>query len=382
MMPATMLPAARPAPQATSLTMPAAASWPALGTVAGLAVTDPAQLAAAGDLLAAEIAAVDAACSTFRDDSELSTVNAAVRRSGGPVRISSLLAGAIAAALLAAEQTGGDVDPVAGLGPRMAFAVRPAPLQPSAGRPVRLTVTTAASWRQVRLDARRGLLSLPSGSWLDLGATAKAWAADRAAAMIAARLGCGAAISLGGDVAACGEAPPGGWQVRVQDNAASLAGQPALAAAVVSIRGGGLATAGAGAVRWQRGGDVLAHLLSPRRGALAAAPWRLASVTAATCLQARAASIAAIIRGDAAASWLAGRGLPARLVDAAGRVQAVAAWPADLAEPLAPPTTPTTSAAGSAVIAEGYGCSSPHNPPRSRNRALGMTGTTGKANVR
>ncbi len=193
-------------------------------------------------------------------------------------------------------------------------------------------MTTSASWRRVRLDAGRGLVTLPAGSWLDLGATAQAWAADRAATRIAARLGCGVLVSLGGDVAAGGEAPRGGWQIRVQDNAARLAGGPALPATVVSIRGGGLATASAGAARWRYGGEVLAHLLSPRRGG-PAAPWRLASVTAATCVQARAAATAAIIRGADAASWLAGLGLPARLVDAAGRVRTIAAWPADLAEP-------------------------------------------------
>ena len=221
----------------------------------------------------------------------------------------------------------------------------------------------------MRLDARRGLLSLPAGCWLDIGATATAWAADRAAAMIAARLGCGVLIGLGGDVAAGGAAPPDGWQIRVQDNAAPLAGRAAVAATVVSIRGGGLATAGPGAVRWRRGGDVLAHLLCPRRGRLAAAPWRLASVTAATCLQARAASTAAIIRGDDAAGWLADLGLPARLVNAAGQVRTVAAWPADLAEPLAPSgplATPATSAALPDMIVAGFWCASTRNPPRSR----------------
>lgn len=59
---------------------PAAASWAALGTVAALAVTEPALLPAARELLAAEIAAADAACSTFRDDSELAAVNAAAGR--------------------------------------------------------------------------------------------------------------------------------------------------------------------------------------------------------------------------------------------------------------------------------------------------------------
>jgi FAD:protein FMN transferase len=336
---------------------PAVASWPALGTVAALAVTDPMLRPAARELLAAEIAAVDAACSSFREDSELAAVNAAARRRHGPVRVSPLLADAIGAALLAAEQTGGDVDPVAGPGIVTAHTADPA------GATARLTVATCASWRQVRLDAGRGLLSLPPGSRLDLGATAKAWAADRAAARIAARLGCGVLVSLGGDVAAGGAAPRGGWRVRVQDNAAPAAGQAAVPAAVVSIRSGGLATAGVGAARWNRGGDVLAHVLRPPGRALTASRWRLASVTAATCLQARAASITAMIRGDDAIGWLAGRGLAARLVEAGGRVRTVAGWPADL--PGLPGTTGQSPRPG--MIAATLGGSGTENSPRSGN---------------
>ncbi len=339
---------------------PAAASWAALGTVAALAVTEPALLPAARELLAAEIAAADAACSTFRDDSELAAVNAAAGR-GAPVRISPLLAEAVGAALLAAELTGGDVDPVGW--PGTAAAIWPSL---PAGPRARLAVTASASWRQLRLDTGRGLVTLPAGSWLDLGATTKAWAADRAATMIAARLGGGVLVSLGGDVAASGDRPPGGWRVRLQDNSVRLAGQPELPATVVSIRGGGLATAGAGAARWRHGGEILTQILSPRQGALAAPPWRLASVTAATCLRARAASIAAIIKGDEAASWLAGLGLPARLVDAAGRVRTIAAWPAD---PAGPPASPRP-------------LSTPATPPAGPAGASQLAGTGGRAPLR
>ena len=374
-MPATMLPTARPARRAagwpaspatdrpatsaaarpgtsaigrsasaTALPVPAVAEWSALGTLAALAVTDPAALPAARDLLTAELAAVDAACSTFRDDSELAAVNAAARQHG-PVRVSPLLAGAIAAALRAAEQTGGDVDPVAGRQASNAdgafararaqraaathgdFALSRAGAQ-RPGAPVRFVVTAAASWRQVRLDQENGLLELPPGTWLDLGGTAKAWAADRTAASIAAGLGCGVLISLGGDVAACGEPPRGGWRIRVQDKCGPVAGQSAGPAAVVSIESGGLATSGASAVRWRHGGDVLAHILRPRHGEPDVPAWRTVSVTAASCAEASAASTAAIIRGSQATGWLAGLGHPARLVDAAGRVRTVAGWPA------------------------------------------------------
>lgn len=354
---------APPAPTAASRPVPAVAEWPALGTLAALAVTDPMALPEACELLTAELAAVDAACSTFRDDSELVAVNAAACQDG-PVRVSPLLAEAIGAALRAAEQTGGDVDPVAGpeisVAPgvrAITYAQQAGTSMQRAGAPLRFVITATANWRQVRLDEENGLLDLPPGGWLDLGATAKAWTADRAATAIAARLGCGVLISLGGDVAASGEPPHGGWRIRVQDKARPAAGrpaaQPAGPAALVSIDSGGLATAGASAVRWRHGGDVLQHILRPRDDGPAVPAWRTASVTAASCAEASAASTAAIIRGSQAIGWLSGLGLPARLVDTAGRVRTVAGWPA--AEDLAGTGRRATAAHGNSAGAADAG---------------------------
>ena len=89
----------------------AARTFPALGTFATVLVADPDVLTSAHDLLAAELDAVDAACSRFRADSELWRVNHAC---GRPVPVSPLFAEALAVALDAAELTGGDVDPSCG----------------------------------------------------------------------------------------------------------------------------------------------------------------------------------------------------------------------------------------------------------------------------
>ena len=67
----------------------AAADWRALGTSVRLVTTDPALLDSCNLLLARHLAEVDAACSRFRADSELSTLNAA---EGHPVKVSPLLA--------------------------------------------------------------------------------------------------------------------------------------------------------------------------------------------------------------------------------------------------------------------------------------------------
>jgi thiamine biosynthesis lipoprotein len=99
---------------------------------------------------------------------------------------------------------------------------------------------------------------------------------------------------------------------------------------MIAIRDGGLATSSTKARRWQRGGDVLHHILDPRTGLPAEPVWRTVSVAAGTCVDANAASTAAVIRGRAALGWLARLGLPARLVDATGVVFTVAGWPEDV----------------------------------------------------
>jgi thiamine biosynthesis lipoprotein len=307
---------------------PAQADWTALGTQVWLLVTDPAQLAEGRRLLTADLAEVDTACSRFRPDSELMRLDQAPRDSG-PVRLSPLLAEAVSVALRAAELTDGDVDPTIGNALAVIGYDRDFALLPADGPPVTLTVRAAPGWRLVHLDQERRLLSLPPGMTLDLGATAKAWAADRSAARLAGALGCGVLVGLGGDIAVAGQPPEGGWRIRVQDVTGRPEDPPAGPAAVVAIQSGGLATSSTTARRWRRGGTALHHILDPRTGLPAPEYWRTVSVAAASCADANTASTAAIIRGDKAADWLANLGLPARLVDVAGNVQTVAGWPAD-----------------------------------------------------
>ena len=196
-----------------------AAAWQAIGTSVHLLVTKPRALAPARRMLTEDLAALDATCSRFRADSEIVALDGAPSDGHGrigPVRISPLLAGALAVALRAARLTDGDVDPTVGGAMSAAGYDRDFALMRREGPPVRLIVRSVPGWREVELDEAAGLVSLPSGTRLDLGATAKAWAADRAAARIAGELGCGVLVNLGGDIAVAGAAPPGGWRVRVQ----------------------------------------------------------------------------------------------------------------------------------------------------------------------
>jgi thiamine biosynthesis lipoprotein len=328
-----MMPAAtdQATDEATDQAATQAATWRALGTQVRLVVTYPRHLDQARHMLTADLADVDAACSRFRPDSEIRALVTAPRQ----VMLSPLLAEAVAVALRAARLTDGDVDPTVGAAMSRAGYDRDFSLIPPSGPPAKLTTKTIPGWRNVRLDGRQ--LTMPEGTELDLGATAKAWAADRSANRIAARLGCGVLVGLGGDIAVAGSAPDAGWRIRVQD----ITGDPDLLPdgpyAVVAIRDGGLATSSTTARRWQRGGDVLHHILDPRTGLPAASMWRTVSVTAGTCADANAASTAAIIRGRAAAAWLTKHHLPARLVDTKGAVFTIAGWPAPAAAPAAAP---------------------------------------------
>jgi FAD:protein FMN transferase len=301
---------------------PAMVDFPALGTTAVLLVADPTALDEARRVLEAELAAIDLACSRFRDDSELSRANAAA---GREVTVSALFAEALQTAFRAAELTDGTVDPTVGpavsaLGYDRTFAsVRPEDPGPA-------TVVRPAGWRSVRWDPAERRLRLPVGAGLDLGATAKALCADRAAARAARATGCGVLVSLGGDLSVAGEPPEQGWRVEIADDHAAPSNPDA---PVVALRDGGLATSGVTTRTWRRAGRTLHHIVDPATGDVPPSVWRTVSVAAASCVDANTAATAAIVRAEEAPHWLRHHRLPARLVRIDGSVLTVGGWPPD-----------------------------------------------------
>lgn len=300
----------------------ATASFPAIGTTAQVVVTDPPRLPAAARTLRARLDELDAACSRFRDDSEISLLH---RQAGAAVPVSPLLFAALDVALVAAARTGGLVDPTVGrsirlLGYDRDFAAvdrdDPAP----AGQ-----TTAAPGWWRISIDTATRHVVLPRGVHLDLGATAKAFAADRIAAELARDLGCGVFVNLGGDLAVAGAPPAGGWRVNVGDD--HMVTDPERDQ-TIAVLAGGLATSSTTRRTWRRGGRTVHHILDPRTGDVPPAVWRTVSVAAASCVAANTASTAAIVLGAAAAGWLTARGLPARLVALDGTVTALSGWPA------------------------------------------------------
>ena len=303
------------------------------GTTATLLVSDAGRLDDARAIADTQLAAVDLACSRFRPDSELSRLNAS---GGAVIPVSRLFAELVEAALRAARLTGGDVDPTCGqaleeIGYDRDFAV----LQAAGARSLRSgpAPQSVPGWRCVLLDRTRGLVQLTNGAQLDLGATAKAWAADRCASLIAAKTDAGVLVSLGGDIAVAGPPPAddgggrgGGWGVRVTDDHAAGPDAPGQ---TVTIRSGGLATSSTTVRTWAVGGQRVHHIIDPATGRSAASCWRTVSVAAGSCADANTASTAAIIRSEAALPWLQESCLPSRLVRQDGTVETTAGWPSD-----------------------------------------------------
>ncbi|MGN6167866.1 MAG: FAD:protein FMN transferase [Solirubrobacteraceae bacterium] len=299
------------------------AHFDALGTTATVAVTRRECLPDAVASVQSTVAVFDEACSRFRDDSELEAVNAAA---GEPVAVGPLLLEAVAAALRAASLTDGDVDPTVGraliaLGYDRDFSALAS--VPPGGRSPRPAFTDVPGWRTVRLDEEAQTIHLPRGVRLDLGATAKALAADRAATKAADICGCEVLVSLGGDIATAG-APLGGWPVRVTDDHRGGESAPGQ---WIAVHGGGLATSSVETRSWQMPWGPAHHVIDPGTGKPASGPWRTVSVAAASCVDANAASTAAIVRGELARQWLTSMGLPSRLVRRDGRVRHLAGWP-------------------------------------------------------
>jgi thiamine biosynthesis lipoprotein len=311
------------------VTDPALRSFRALGTRAVVATADPDALPLARALLVVGLRAFDLACSRFRADSELAALN---RAAGRPVEVGELLWDAISVAVRAAEETDGLVDPTVGRSLRLAGYDRPfARVSLRDGRLVRPEFERPAGWRELDLDAGRRAVRVPAGVELDLGATAKALAADALAGAAAAVTATGVLVSLGGDVAVAGEAPGAGWAIRLADDHAAPLDVPG---PIVAVTRGGLATSGVAVRRWQTVAGELHHIVDPRTGRPADAVWRTATVAARSCVEANAASTAAVILGADAPAWLEARCLPARLVHADGAVVRVAGWPPE--EPEAP----------------------------------------------
>ena len=175
---------------------------------------------------------VDLACSSFREDSGLAALN---RGGGQPVAISPLLADHLEAAIRAAEITDGDVDPTVG----EALVALGFIADVDGDAPARFQLRAVPGYQTISLDRAAGTARVGRGVRVDLGATAKALAADQAASEAAEATGVGVLVSLSGDLSVAGAAPDEGWRIRVTDDHRS---DPSVPGQWISLWTGGLAT--------------------------------------------------------------------------------------------------------------------------------------------
>jgi FAD:protein FMN transferase len=263
--------------------------------------------------------AIDVACNRFRDDSELSQLNAS---HGARTAISPTLEMALAAALRCASATDDLVDPTV-LPALLALGYDRDFDELADGDPILEHVALPAMGTSaIHLDADAHTVVLDPPCRLDLGASAKALAADVIADDVAESGG--VVVEIGGDVAVRGEGPEGAWAIAVSDNLRLDGHEPR-----VAFRHGGIATSSTNSRTWRVGERTVNHIIDPRTGHCARGLYTTASVSASDCVLANAFATAALLWNEDAGYHIAQAGWSARLVRRDGTLEYVGGWPED-----------------------------------------------------
>jgi len=261
---------------------------PLMGTIAELQVAhrDEQAAEAALDAAFAELFLVERTMSRFRPESDLGRANRLAAREG--VRVTPATALVVAAALRWAAATDGRFDPALGSASELWDVLNrhEPPSEPAIRRLAR-----RGFWRHVDLDRFGGAPALRYADpelHLDLGAIAKGYAIDRAAAALR-RLGIrNAIVTVGGDLYALGGSPSGGaWQIGIR----SPHDRNGLAA-TLSVCDRAVATSGDYERFFTWRGVRYHHLLDPVTAAPRRCPIHSNTVLADCCMDADAASTA------------------------------------------------------------------------------------------
>lgn len=303
--------------------LPASNRWTDWSCAVTVTVSDRARLDAATATVRSVMAEVELAVSRFRPDSHLERVN---RGAGRLVPVNPLTFHLVGVALDAARDTDGAVDPTIGadlirLGyDRDIVEIRGRDTSRSDVQPGRLA--PRPSWRGVVLDRPWRRVGVPEGVQLDLGATAKAWAADEAARRVHRRVGGPVLVGIGGDLATAGR-PARDWRIDVAEAEGG-------SAARIGLHAGGVATSSVVERRWSAAdGTERHHVIDPRTGLPASSVWRTATVWAPTALAANVFSTWALVDPLAAVPRLLEGGLAARLIRDTGQIATFGAWPVE-----------------------------------------------------
>ncbi len=240
---------------------------------------------------------IEAQLSRFRQESELSRLNA---RAGQTVQVSPLLWDVLVQALDAACQTDGLYDPtildaLEAAGYDRSFdegwRSKNRHFAPALPAPLALPDRPEAAWRQIWLDPETRRVTLPPGVRIDLAGIAKGWVADQAADRLAVLGPC--LVDAGGDIATRGQ-PPGeaGWAIGVADPH-----NPDTDLAVLLVKDQGVATSGIDYRRWRKNGAPQHHAIDPRTGRPAQTDLLAVTVIAPTATEADLHALVALLLG-------------------------------------------------------------------------------------
>jgi thiamine biosynthesis lipoprotein len=215
----------------------------------------PSEAQAAAAAAFARVAALDAAMSDYRPESEVSQLHA---RAGEWLPVSPDVFKVVDRAVEIARLTGGAFDPT--VAPLVALwrEARRARMLPA--RTAIDDARARVGWRRIDLDASKRAVRLAPGTRLDLGGIAKGYILQEARATLAARGIASAMIEAGGDIVVAA-APPGrsGWHIEVPSDGD-------LARRAERLTHAALATSGPTAQFVEIGGIRYSHVVDPRTG--------------------------------------------------------------------------------------------------------------------
>lgn len=275
--------------------------------VYGVDKTDASRFAQAGT---DEVRRIEKKYSRYRDDSLLSQINRAAGQSA--IRVDDETAALLDYGAACFTSSGGLFDLTSGV-LRRCWNFREAILPD----PEKINETLElVGWQYVRWQRPEIMLTKPAME-LDFGGIGKEYAADRAAQ---ACLEAGAQfglVNLGGDVRIIGPHPDGSpWQVGIAHPR-----KEGEVLARISMSTGALATSGDYERFFIFDGKRYCHILNPRTGYPVAA-MQSVSVSAPLCLVAGSVSTIAMLKQNAASSFLRSENVPYLLVDQQGKIKA------------------------------------------------------------
>jgi len=240
------------------------------------------------DRAIARLAGLEARWSRFRDDSEISLMNAA---DGNPVLVSPDTMTLVDGLRNAWHLTDGRFDPT------VHDAVLSAGYDaswPDVRTPDHLDAAPALGCWGMSIRPDLGFVQLPVGLHLDPGGLGKGLAADIVATELLGHGAAGALVSLGGDLRVVGTPPDDeAWTIDVEhpDDRTRII-------ATVRLADGGIATSTSAKRQWRTArGEVVHHIIDPLTGLPAIRPWRQVTAVAGTAAWAEVAAKTAFLDG-------------------------------------------------------------------------------------